>query len=414
MKLCVPYHCLSNPSIRKETEVPLSDPAIIFSLYSSCEEVPNAYWKLARTSDDYFLQKDYLQLLEDHLPGDFQFSYLLFFDRGSPIGIAYCQILEFRAADHITQQDTNVPFPRKILSQLIRLRVLLCGNMLLTGQHAYFFLPEQEANAGKLIREALDYTADHWRRKGVAINTILFKDVPDKLTATVQDWEQSHFHRLAFQPNMVLPIPPDWRNMEDYLNALSSKYRVRYRRAGKKLKGVDCHELSASQIRAYQTEIYTLYRRVADSADFRVAYLPENYFSELKTRAPRNFRLWGYFKQDQLIGFCTSLRNGNDLEAHFLGLGQDQQSYQLYLNMLYQLVEVAIESRAGRLVFSRTAMAIKSSVGAVPESTSVFLTHRTSKLIDHLIPYLVNVLEPKNSWKMRHPFRASAAISLDE
>lgn len=381
-------------------------------MFNAIEAVPAIYWELAGRSGDYFLQREYLGLLEAQPPGVLEFSYLLFFYQGQAAGIAYGQIVEFRADEHLRQQETDGSSFRDLLASRIHLRVLMCGNMLLSGQHAFYFLPDYAFIAGSPLREALRKTADHWRTQGLNINTILVKDLNQSERSTIEDWSKSAFHQLKFQPNMVLPVPVQWKQFDDYLDSLSSKYRVRYRRAKKKMKGIKCLELNLEQIRTYESEIYRLYRSVADSSQFCVGYLSPQYFSEFKARAHQDFRLWGYFQSGNLVGFCTTIRNGQELEAHFLGLSEQQQQQQLYLNMLYHLVEVAIESRVDQLVFSRTAMEIKSSVGAIAIPTSVFLLHHTSSLVNALIPQLIGWLEPKEDWIARHPFREAETVRI--
>lgn len=411
MKLCAGHYCHFEKTFPEGKQIPLSGSGLSFSLFTSVDTVPDAYWELARMSGNYFLQREYLQLLEDLPPGIYGCGYLLFFEREKPIGIAYLQLLEFRADEHIRQQEADVSKFRNLLAAQVKLKVLICGNMLLTGQHGFYFLPEAADGSGQPLREALSKAADHWRRQGLTINTILVKDMDGDDQPFISEWDQSNYHRLEFQPNMVLPIRDHWHKLEDYLEDLSSKYRVRYRRAKKKMKDIRCLELNADQIRIYESDIYRLYRKVADSSEFCVGYLAEQYFSEFKRRAPRQFRLWGYFKAGELIGFCTTIRNGRKMEAHFLGLDEHQQRYQLYLNMLYQFIEVAIDSRVDQLIFSRTAMEIKSSVGAIAVPTTVFLLHHTSHLINSIIPCLVGLLEPKQDWQARHPFREPSEIS---
>lgn len=411
MKRCAVHSCSSPSSFQIGKQIPLSGTEFSFSLFTNQASVPSIYWELAGASGDYFLQREYLQLLEEHPPGILQFSYLLFFHRGEAVGIAYCQLLEFRANEHIRQQETDVSRFRNLLASQVQVKVLICGNMLLTGQHGFYFLPDYTSLSGSPLREALGKTADHWRQQGMTINSILVKDLDARDQSVIGNWSASEYHQLTFQPNMVLPIQSHWQNMDDYLDDLSSKYRVRYRRAQKKMQAIQCLELNADQIRTYEREIYQLYRNVAESADFCVGYLTPRYFSEFKARDPQLFRLWGYFQSGEMIGFCTAIRNGRDMEAHFLGLGEQQQAYQLYLNMLYQLIEVAIDSRVEQLIFSRTAMEIKSSVGAIAIPTSVFLLHHSSSLINSIIPCLVDWLEPKEKWEARHPFRENMALT---
>ncbi|MBK6950002.1 MAG: hypothetical protein IPH16_19740 [Haliscomenobacter sp.] len=57
-----------------------------------------------------------------------------------------------------------------------------------------------------------------------------------------------------------------------------------------------------------------------------------------------------------------------------------------------------------RVVFARTALEIKSSVGAVARPARVYLAH-VNPFLNCLLPYAVRLVEPKEEWTPRHPFR---------
>ena len=72
--------------------------------------------------------------------------------------------------------------------------------------------------------------------------------------------------------------------------------------------------------------------------------------------------------------------------------------------MLYDLLEEAVNTNAKKLDLSRTAMAIKSSVGAIPHKLYLYLKVRnnflnlfTSKGLKYLIPEI--------EWEQRNPFK---------
>lgn len=76
----------------------------------------------------------------------------------------------------------------------------------------------------------------------------------------------------------------------------------------------------------------------------------------------------------------------------------------LYLNMLYNMTEFGIENGFEKIIFGRTALEIKSSVGAEPVNMSGFIFH-TNPLINKYIGKLFNSLEPEVNWQQRHPFK---------
>jgi hypothetical protein len=63
-----------------------------------------------------------------------------------------------------------------------------------------------------------------------------------------------------------------------------------------------------------------------------------------------------------------------------------------------------IENGFERIIFGRTALEIKSSVGATPVHMSGFIFH-TNKLINRFIGTIFTKLEPTLQWQQRHPLK---------
>ena len=134
-------------------------------------------------------------------------------------------------------------------------------------------------------------------------------------------------------------------------------------------------------------------------------HLHADYFSNLKYELEDNFRFFGYFKNGQLVGFYTTIKNGNDLEAHFLGYDLTENAeHQLYLNMLFDIIKTGISEKSKQIIFARTAHEIKSSVGAVAEEMSLFLKHENC-LFNWILPYALPLLSPREIWTPRQPFK---------
>ena len=117
------------------------------------------------------------------------------------------------------------------------------------------------------------------------------------------------------------------------------------------------------------------------------------------------FKLYGYFFEGKLIGFNTIILNHEELEAHYLGFDRDFNiSHQLYLTMLYDKLKKAIAMKKKRIIFSRTAMEIKSSVGAEPVEMCIYLRHENT-LLNKVVSPIISLLNPHETWVPRHPFK---------
>ena len=117
------------------------------------------------------------------------------------------------------------------------------------------------------------------------------------------------------------------------------------------------------------------------------------------------FLFYGYFKDEKLIGFNTLIKNGNQMVTYFLGYDETiQREKMLYLNMLYDMIAYSINKGFKEIIFARTALEIKSSVGAKPEEMFGFIQH-SNALINSKMDKLFCYLEPKTEWQERNPFK---------
>ena len=204
---------------------------------------------------------------------------------------------------------------------------------------------------------------------------------------------------------MIFKLRPEWQSSADYVNTFTKKYRDQYKRAHKKIEGIVTKELNLEEIIQYEERIYELYHYVAVNAPFNTFFLSKNHFSFFKKQCGNRFKLFGYFKDSILIGFHTILLNENTLETYFLGYDEEhQKEHMLYLNMLYNMTEFGIEHQFKKIIFGRTALEIKSSIGAEPIDMTGFIFH-TNPLINFLMPKIFSKLEPNVSWQQRHPFK---------
>lgn len=357
-------------------------------------------WEAAQPAEDIFLQPAFLRLVENNPPEGITPHYLVFYREGQPVGVACLQIIDFRASRSVQLAEPTI-FQRLLLSRA-RFRVLICGNVLLSGDHGYFFQPGiSEKEQYQLLQAGMQAVLNRIPR----LQGFLVKDLAGLGETDKARWAGEGYAGFCFLPNMVLELPAHWNSIKDYQEALHSKYRVRARRAARLAEGIVRRELSLEEIRAAETEIYQLYRQVADKVDFNVAFLPRDYFATLKAGLGEDFRLVGYFEEGRLVGFFTTIFDYTTLEAHFLGFDAEvNHRRQLYLNMLYDMIAQGIHFGMQRISFGRTATEIKSSVGAQPQSLQCWFRHRR-RLHNRLVGPLIRFFQQEEEWVPRAPFK---------
>jgi hypothetical protein len=180
---------------------------------------------------------------------------------------------------------------------------------------------------------------------------------------------------------------------------------VRVKKALKEGKPFEKRDLGEAQLKANLSRLYELYRKVMGSADFNMIILPENYVLQLKRQLGDRFQVTGYYLDGELVGCRTNIINYDEVEAHFLGYDASlNRDYKLYLNILIDSLKCGLENKAKRGVYARTAMGIKSSIGAEPEDLFCYI--RANKRLHNLIlSPLLEYFRPPDDWVQRKPFK---------
>lgn len=372
-------------------------------------------WDAAAPSHDIFLQRSYLQVVESNPPVGMRFGYLVFYKDNCPIGVALCQIKYFKGDENIADLDVPRKDPcffgglaqwfKRWVAGKAAADILICGNMLLTGEHGYYFDYQKisHTKSMEIVEAALDKVVEEMGRDGIKMPVILIKDIAPENQIQGNYLVKKGFTEFDIQPNMVLELP--FKDMDDYLATMSTKYRTRAKRAFKKLDGIERSELTLAEIQQELPTIYRLYRDIANNAGFNMVDLNEQYLAALEQDLGEHFQMYAYYLEGQLVAFYSTLRNHDELEAHFLGYEKAlNHDYQLYLNILYDMVRIGLEYDCKRIVFARTALEIKSSVGAVAHDLACYLRHQ-HPVVNKFAPTILDYLKPVEQWQPRHPFK---------
>ncbi|OBW40886.1 hypothetical protein AB670_02837 [Chryseobacterium sp. MOF25P] len=372
-----------------------------FKIFNSTIELP-INWDIVIGQQNIMLSEEYFRVLEESKPLNMKYCFVGFFSDENLIGGALFQYLSF--IEHKSFQKGEVLCSiRNFLTRQLSKDVMILGNNMLTGQNGFYFdtskIPTEKAitllnEASQNIQAILGKTS-----------LIIYKDYQKLFLKNFKTEKFKSFYRFSVQPNMILNIKPDWICFEDYSNDLSKKYRTRLRSAKKKNDGIQKLELDIQSIKKYQNEMNILYQNVAENAAFNTFFLTENHFESMKHNLKENFKVFGYFMNDKLIGFYTLILNNNDIDTYFLGYDKAiQKEKQIYLNMLFDMTEFGISNQFKRIVFGRTALEIKSTIGAEPVEIFGLIKHN-NKAINSFMKKIFTSLNPKVEWIQRKPFK---------
>lgn len=376
-----------------------------YKIYSSIIQLPSSWDEVA--NKNAFLQTPYLKVLEESAPTNMKCFYVGVFEKTNLIGVALAQYLDLNKLESFGERDKCFKtYVRNLVFKNFASHALFLGNNMITGQNGYVFNKKIDLKTvGESLYQCANEITLYFKKHDIKIHIVSFKDFYQECTAELRKSIFSEMYEFHTQPNMIFELQPQWKTNDDYVAAFSKKYRDQYKRACKKFEGIETHELSLDDIILYENRIYDLYHHVAKNAPFNTFFLAKNHFSSFKKQCGNQFILVGYFLNNEMIGFHTMLLNGDTVETYFLGYDEYvQKEKMLYLNMLYNMTKFGIEHQFKKIIFGRTALEIKSSIGAQPVVMSGFIYHN-NKWINRYFDKIFPKLEPTLVWQQRHPFK---------
>ncbi|MBC8069611.1 MAG: GNAT family N-acetyltransferase [Deltaproteobacteria bacterium] len=370
----------------------------------------------------FFMGRDYLGAIERARPPRMSFRYALCYDGMRPVAAAAYQVIDI-ALDAFGSRVQPQPSPDASLRDVVRKvrrnalrtvgdalgesgaqRLLINGNGLVTGEHGFAIAP------GVDPRQAMHGLADATYRIRRAeklhggIASVLIKEFSSAARGHADELLRFGYHPFEVDPNMAVEIDPSWRSLEDYLATFTAKYRRKAKDARKQAKRLHSRRLSTAEIVRHAAALHELYLAVHEKASFRLANPGPDYFPSLAEALGDDLVLRVWSLDDALVGCSAALGRGDGFEAHMVGLDYEHNhEHGIYQNALYDFVGDAIARGVRSLSMGRTALEIKSSIGATPRPMTCFMRH-ANPLGNRLIAPLVAQIEP-TPWTPRNPRR---------
>lgn len=381
-------------------------------IFYSIKEVPADLWDNIVPESKTLLGRDYLSAFEQSVSDNVEFRYIIFRNRGYAEGVAAFQIIQFDASNIDASTDGVVKgFKERMLAHMVRplsFRLLVSGNTFMTGCYGMYFRDGQMTEARvEWLHDAIERIQQAESTQGTPLSGVVVKDFFMDEAQEMSPFKEMGCLEFKAQPNMIVNIRPEWKQFDDYLGAMSSKYRTRIKRALKDLKGIEVQKLDLQYLKDNMERIQDLYGQVIDTSSFKLATFDIKHLVPMKEEFANDFEVDGFFKDGKLIGFMSFHVSANkEMIAGMLGIDRDEQrTHDLYLNMLVHYVRRAIDRGCTRILMGRTAMEIKSSIGAVPYDMVVYMKH-FSPIKNAILKPIVSTLGARQeAWTQRHPFK---------
>jgi hypothetical protein len=387
-----------------------------FTEFEYAHLIPQKDWCQVINDEDIFFNTSYLSVIEKSSNSDLKCRYIIFYKNSKPCGIAYFQLIDFKASvfGELLQQEVEQLQSKRMQlfekyiqtkeKEDVLLRLMTCGNNLISGEYGYKKTAEVEEELFVKLLCTVIKTLSAEDGLKVRLSAVLLKDFY-KPVDFFED--KQNFKGLSFtvEPNMMIDLPEGLKKLDDYIAMFSKKYRNRAKAILKHREKIVFKTFDITNIQEQQQNINRLYVNIYGRAKFKLLMLPEQYFTEAKIIFGDKFFLKALFVDNTMVAFMSGfyLHNGT-LEAHYIGMDyQANEANELYQNMLYEFIRTAIEKGCARINLGRTAAEIKSTVGAKAQDLVCYVQPQNtlSKLI---VNPFIEFLKPK-AWISRNPFK---------
>jgi hypothetical protein len=377
--------------------------------FSSVDKISDEIWRNLDCESNVYFHRSFLKAIEENHP-DIIFSYIILIDKDKkPIAFASIQIVDFyidtikNDIEILIRKLKNIGRKFHIIPDKKPLKLLICGNTFVSGEHGVFIKQKQDK---KLLIKKLAKAILHFSNadKKLKIDAFLLKDFINESLLITDELKDFNYHPFSVEPNMVLNLDENWQNFDDYLASMKTKFRVKARKAYKQSSAIRIEEVTKEDLVNQLPEITALYKKVASNADFNLGNFNLETYTKLKEKFGENYILKTYWLNHKIVGFISGVINQNSLDAHFVGIDYElNREYAIYQRMLYDYIEIAISKKLKTINFGRTASEIKSSVGAEPRDLTMYFRHKKS-ITNRILKLLLQRIQP-TPFQQKFPFK---------
>lgn len=394
--------------------ITLPESRLSFGITNTIRELEGD-WKLP-TPIPIMLSLDYLLAFERCKPDGMSLLFGYCKKDGKTLALFHLQIIGFDAERRLRLQmetgqasslsDRLALAIKLFVARKVNLKGAILGNLMTAGPFGIVFDSSLTSDDESYIISELGNQILGKFNSYLDCSIAVIKDITPQKRLKIKHCRSGvKLHEFTIQPSMRLVIRPHWTTFEKYMEDLESKYRTKLKKVIGHSKSFKIVDATSEILTENLDKIYSLYLEVAQSAGFNLVDLKKEYLLEIKKQLDKKFIVKLVYLNDEIIAFYTYFPDQFCLNAHFIGYKKVlNKKYDLYHNLLIFYLKDAIELKEKAIEFARTALEIKSSLGAEPIDYYCYIAHE-SKFVNRLVPGILELLKPVEVWQPRSPFK---------
>ena len=338
----------------------------------------NANWKKTK---NFFVSYELLKIFDAK---NKDLTHLYFEDRNS---IIYAQFfnISFEKASNYLRNSIII----KYVFKFFKVPTLFLTNSFFTNVPSYDI--NDNINLNKLITCISN-----------KINFFLIV-IPSDLYEKFNLCGSNDFTKIEIEDDMYLKINKSWKNTNDYISSLKTKYRKKINIIIKNSSVIKNKEIEQENFSHHSDNLQSLFDQIIYQSSFNG---PNFNVDTLHAMIEKKFcKVYGYFLNDSLVGFSSIICFENKLYSYYVGFDKKlNHKYSIYGKILFDSINYAISKNLSHVVYGRTANEYKSNFGAVPKTSYIYIKAKNN-FINNLLKFIFRRIK-KKKWILRKPFKS--------
>ncbi|HUE16536.1 MAG TPA: GNAT family N-acetyltransferase [Planctomycetaceae bacterium] len=339
----------------------MTNVAYEFEVYDSIRRVEESEWDSLRDAQsDPFMDRRFIEAVENSMGDQCRFRHIVVRDaQRRPMATACLSSFVIEGASLAEGVSGKIlGLLQRAFPRINRSKLILCGLPVSAGQSHIRFAPDADRAAALRIVDAVacEFASAEQAR------LILFKEIdPDGCRELAPLVSLGYRRADSFPLNYA---PCNFDNFDDYLSRITSKKRRKLLRSQEKFAKSGLRVVRRAG-RDHVAELYTddvhrLFEAVENRSEVQFGKLPAEFFRELCRQLPDNTVFTFVYRGDEVGGFSASLFSETTFHSLFVGLDYGVNSQcDLYFNLLYDVMDIALRRRPRTIVAGQTADAVK-------------------------------------------------------
>jgi predicted N-acyltransferase len=359
--------------------------------FESIHDIEESLWNSINLSNEFFHHHRFIQSIEDAEMDGCKFWYLLFYSGDRLVGSA--ALSAFRVSLDLFLGETSqtlIRGVRRLFPGFFKIDVLFCGLPISIGKHN---LAISDFSYTKDILKAL--MGEMTRIcKNEKIKFMCVKEFYGNRVQGMDRLIEYGFFRVPSLPYVTMPI--NWSCFDEYLDALRHKYRRQIKNSLKKMDAASSGVVLVLGKREVCSprQFYKLYLEVMEHAGVQLEILNRSFFENLFTKMRDHIEILTFQRGGEVLGAALLCPGGKTLTFLLVGFNYSQRDdYDVYFNLVYGIIKIAIERGCEELNLGQTSYYIKQRIGGTCIPTYFYLKS-LSRVVHYLLKRLRKFLFP--------------------